>query len=166
MDKAKAIEACKQAAKTNQAINDMFHDFALRERARGQITVRAFYNRMKKQGFEHNSLDYAEGLKLLAECGFGELRRGKKGSVIGLFGVKTALQSLGQVVVGKRRELKNYAPRAKYSPIAVSTPPVSVKAQVLQDLSGVDNLVRAILQDDSIPPMKRIDAARLLLDTQ
>lgn len=175
MDHTKAIMTLKQAATKSQAINDMFHDFAMRERARGQVTVRAFYNRMKKQGFNHTSTQYADGLKVLAECGFGELRRNKRGNVVGLFGVKTTLASIGQAVVGKKGQLKNWGPRNKYSPVMGTykepdqpvldtyKDPREAKREVLKALSGVDNLVRSILSDTTIPAERRIEAARALL---
>jgi hypothetical protein len=127
MDKARAIEVLKQAANKNKTANDVFHDFALRERARSQVTVRALFNRMKKAGFDYTSNDYASVLKLMSECGFGELRTNKRGSIVGLFGVSTALQSIGQAVVGGKREpLRNYAPRNKYSPLPPSAEPIKV----------------------------------------
>jgi hypothetical protein len=117
---------------------------------------------MKKAGFTHSSAQYADGLKLLAECGFGELKYNKRGNVVGLFGVKTTLASIGQAVVGKKTQLKNYAPRNKYSPIPAS-PTAQEKREVLKALSGVDNLVRSILSDTTIPAERRIEAARALL---
>lgn len=174
MEHAKAIAMLKSAASKSQPISDMFHDFATRERARGQVTVRAFYNRMKKAGFTHSSMQYADGLKVLAECGFGELKYNKRGNIIGLFGIRTTLASLGHAVVGKKGQLSNYAPRHKYGPIAVSKVPEPVltpvpvttreaKREVLKALSGVDNLVRSILSDTTIPAERRIEAARALL---
>lgn len=175
MEHAKAIAMLKSAAAKSPAINDMMHDFATRERARGQVTVRALYNRMKKQGFEHNSLSYAEGLMVMSQAGFGDLRTNKRGGVIGLFGVRTTLASIGEAVVGKKGQLRNYAPRNKYSPIPVSSttskPALKMsqmtsheaKREVLKALSGVDNLVRSILSDTTIPAERRIEAARALL---
>ena len=173
MDKQKAIETMRKAAYKSKAIHDMFLDFATRERARGQVTVRAFYNRMKKHGFKHGSTEYADGLRVLAECGFGELRLNKRGNVVGLFGIRTTLQSLGQTVVGQRGDLRNYGPRSKYSPIKADVPverlvehkqdPREEKREVLKALSGVDQLVRSILSDTTIPAERRIEAARALL---
>lgn len=175
MEHAKAITMLKSAAAKSQAIHDMFIDFGTRERARGQVTVRAFYNRMKKAGFTHSSAQYADGLKVLAECGFGELKYNKRGNIVGLFGIRTTLASLGHAVVGKKGQLSNYAPRHKYSPVMVpsetSEPILKVsqmtsheaKREVLKALSGVDNLVRSILSDTTIPAERRIEAARALL---
>ena len=175
MDHTKAIMTLKQAASKSQAINDMFHDFAMRERARGQVTVRAFYNRMKKQGFVHTSQQYADGLKVMAECGFGELRYNKRGNIVGLFDVRTTLQSIGEAVVGKKGQLKTWGPRNKYSPIKVTHPsskqsvpeesktPVYEKEKVLRALGGVDNLIRTILNDTSVDADARVQAALVLM---
>lgn len=174
MEHAKAIAMLKSAASKSPAINDMMHDFATRERARGQVTVRALYNRMKKAGFTHNSRSYAEGLMVMSQAGFGDLRTNKKGGIIGLFGVRTTLASIGESVVGKKGQLRNYAPRNKYSPLPVPKAPDPVltpasvttreaKREVLKALSGVDNLVRSILSDTTIPAERRIEAARALL---
>lgn len=164
MNNVKAIEVLKQAANKSQAIDAMMHDFALRERARSQVTLRAFYNRMKKAGFKHSSQDYAEGLKILAECGFGELRYNKRANVVGLFGVRTTLQSIGQAVIGKKRELKNYAPRNKYSPLkAEIVKQVDAKQAVIKSLGGVEKLVRTILNDTSVDADTRVQAALVLM---
>lgn len=173
MENKKAIEVLKQAASKSQAIHDLFIDFGARERARGQVTVRAFYNRMKKQGFKHTSAEYADGLKVLAECGFGELKYNKRGNIVGLFGVRTTLASIGEAVVGKKGQLKNWGPRHKYSPIS-SEPQTSQlmvfnpanrdeKREVLKALSGVDNLVRTILNDTSVDADTRVRAALVLM---
>lgn len=174
MEHAKAIAMLKSAAAKSQPIHDMFIDFGTRERARGQVTVRAFYNRMKKAGFTHSALQYADGLKVLAECGFGEIRYTKRGNVLGLFGIRTTLMSIGHAVVGRKGQLSNYAPRHKYSPLPATIPPQPIladksvttreaKREVLKALSGVDNLVRSILSDTTIPAERRIEAARALL---
>lgn len=163
MEKYKALQVLKEVASKNPAIDAMFHDFAMRERARSQVTIRAFYSRMKKQGFKHTSTEYAEGLKVLSKCGFGEIKLNRRGNVVGLFGVKTKLQSIGQAVVGNRKELKNYAPRSKYSPLPASVETPHDKKEILVSLSGIDNLIRVILQDDTVPADRRVAAARELL---
>lgn len=160
MDPKKALEALKMISKTNKAASDLFHDFALRERTRGQLTVRAVSLRMQKQGFKHESKEYADVLKALADCGFGQIKTNRRGNVVGLFGIKATLQSIGQAVVGKGARLQNYAPRNKYSPIPVSQAP---KEEVIQALSSVDRLVRSILEDGTIPAERRIEAARALM---
>lgn len=161
MDPKKAIETLKTIAKTNKAASDLFHDFALRERTRGQLTVRALSMRMQKQGFNHSTKEYADVLKALADCGFGQIKTNRRGNVVGLFGIKTTLQSIGNMVVGKSRELKNFAPRNKYSPLPVTQEP---KEEVIQALSSVDRLVRSILEDGTIPAERRIEAARALME--
>lgn len=170
----KAIETLKAMAQKNKAANDMFHDFALRERARGQVVVRSFNNRMKAQGFTHAPQEYGDVLKAMAECGFGDIKYNRVGNVIGLFGIKTTLSSIGQAIVGKRGVLTNYAPRNRYSPLkADPTPEIKLeerkptpreeKREILLTLSGVPNLAKAILEDTSVPSDNRVNAVLALL---
>lgn len=174
MELARAIEILKNMATTNKAANDVFHDFATRERARGQVTLRALTLRMKKEGFNHDAKAYAQVLKSLADCGFGDLRMNKRGNVIGVFGIRTTLQSIGKAIIGRTEKVIKYAPRNKYSPLKsepVPEPaldpkkiePREAKREILRALSGVDNLVRAILNDTSIPTDRRVEAAMVLL---
>lgn len=174
MEHTKAIEVLKSLATKNTAANDVFHDFATRERARGQVTLRALILRMKKQGFSHDPKAYASILKALADCGFGELRTNRAGNIIGVFGIRVTLQSIGAAVIGRETQVIKYAPRNKYSPLKAETKPEpelkpkkveprEAKREILRALSGVDNLVRAILDDPSIPTDRRVEAALVLL---
>jgi hypothetical protein len=171
----KVIEVLKQAANKSQAIHDMFLDFGTRERARGQVTLRSFYNRMNKNGFKHSSYQYADGLKVLAECGFGEIRYSRNNGVIGLFDIKTTLSSIGEAVLGKVKDLQPRTQRAKYIPLAIpelpeptitkkkETPIKDVKQEVFKALESVDSLIQSILENASIPAENRIEAARALM---
>lgn len=170
METSKAIETLKQIAKKSQVANDTFHDFALRERARSQVTARALYYRMKKAGFTHTLAEYRDVLKALAECGFGTLKFNREGNVTGIFQVKVTLSSIGRSIVGKRGDLSSFSPRHRFSPISGEVidkqppAPAKEKTQVLDALTPVADLIRAVLSDSNVPAAKRVQVAKILLE--
>lgn len=86
----------KQEVETNKVANDVFHMFALRQRARKTITMRSLLLRMRSEGFEYTPEQYAQVLKFLASMGIGKLDQDYKGSVRGLKDISVTLQSLGK----------------------------------------------------------------------
>lgn len=169
MENKKLIETLRSMAKNSKAANDLFHDFATRSRARGQLLVETTYYRMKRQGFHYSKQEIADIFTALAESGIGTLKRGQKGSVVALTGIRIQLQSLGKAAIQPTvANVATYAPRHRYSPLLRDETPAIVKPEpkqvVLKALSSVDALVRAILKEDSTPAEVRTEAALRLLD--
>lgn len=98
------IDTLKQLANSDSVANAVFHMWALRERARHEVTVDGLHARMKKEGFTHAKQQYAPLLELMARLGFGKLYRDGKGNIVALREVRMTLQSIGRAVCG--RELK------------------------------------------------------------
>lgn len=168
MDK-KAIETLRHLAKTNKAADAVFHDFATRQRARGQVTVRALHQRLKNEGFSYGQGQYAEVLKALANAGIGEARTGKTGRLVAIVGIRATLASIGRAVIGNETVVRPFRKRPFYQPLPSSTnsiaapPNTEAKREIVNILSGVDNLVRTVLNDASVPAGRRIEAAMALL---
>lgn len=169
MNTNNAINALKELSSKSKAASDFFHDCALRERTRGQITLMGLKLRMKRSGFEYSTAEYANILKAMADCGFGTLRLDSKGKIFALINVKTTLQSIGRAVVSGSPDspLKNLAPRHKYSPLVASEDPIEVpkaaKAQVLRTLAGATSLIKAIVQDTDVSTDTKIKMLDALL---
>jgi predicted ABC-class ATPase len=88
--------------------------FSKRQRARNQVTVRALALRMKEEGYDHSAEDYAKVLKAMADAGLGQLKFDRTGEVIALVNVQTTLQSVGQAVIGKAKNLQEFKQRRKF----------------------------------------------------
>lgn len=178
MEYRKVIETLRIMASKSKVANDVFHDFAARERARNQLTVDTLYYRMKAGGFNYSKEECRDVIRGLGSLGIGTLKTNNSGKVIALVDIRHTLQSVGKAAIAERSmapRLDPYAQRNKYSPLKVpqETPKPSLKVsqmtsheakrEVLKAMSGVDNLVRSILSDTTIPAERRIEAARALL---
>lgn len=117
MEKERILEL-KKEAESNPAVMDVFKMFSGRERARGQVSLKALALRMKQNGYEYNEKDYDEILRLLAKYEFGDLEEDKKGRVKRLKNVKYTLQSIGKVVCSQNGKLEKYDKKAEYKDLS------------------------------------------------
>lgn len=119
----KVIEILRKEASTNPAFNAICHSFALRERARYQVTVQALHYRMATEGFAFKKEEYQTALKFLGALGFGAVKYNKRAEPIGLYGITSTLQSIGKAAIGGESKLKGYKQRHKFSdlPLIVQT---------------------------------------------
>ncbi len=179
MEYRKVIETLRIMASKSKVANDVFHDFAARERARNQLTVDTLYYRMKAGGFNHSKDECRDVIKGLGTLGIGMLQMNSRGHITALVNIKHTLQSIGKAAIAERSatapKLESYTQRNKYSRLAMSqktsetpakvsqTTSYDAKSETLRALSGVDQLVRSILSDTTIPAERRIEAARALL---
>lgn len=109
-----ATELKKEADK-NKVFNDVCAVFALRERARSQVTVNALKAAMEKNGFTYAKDDYKDVIARLARLGVGKLNKDSKGRVRGLTDVKYTLQSIGLTAVGEKLNLAPFNARNKFT---------------------------------------------------
>ncbi len=126
MNQKEAIERVRQEASKNPAVNAVLHVWAMRQRARSQVTIRALAKTMQKEGFEFPVQDYARVVHLLAANGLGHLQRGPKGKVTGLSGIKVTLQSLGMAACGQGVTLKTFNQRTHFAKVQPPQPAQSV----------------------------------------
>jgi len=161
------IEKLRDLAESNQTAHDMFVNFALRQRARGQITVAALHQKMHREGFNHSRQDYAVVLVRLQELGIGELVRSSRGRLIGINKISIKLQDLGRAVIEDQGSVRNHAPRSRYSPVPLTAsppiPPVAPTPTVPGPLTRMATLIGAILDERSIAAESRIKAVQYLL---
>lgn len=115
MNKEKqAIEVLKQSVKSNAAHNAVLHMWALRQRARFQVTLAALKQKMKAEGFDFPDAEYAALLRIMAQLGLGTIVADKRGKVTALKDIRITLQSLGQAVIGNSAKLESYRQRTSY----------------------------------------------------
>lgn len=122
MNQKQAIERLGKEAKTDKALDAFLHDCALRERARGQLTLEGMDLRMKKAGFTFDKSDYVRILNLLGELGFGSIVKDTKGRTTALKDIRIALQSIGKAALGQPTKLSTFRKRVRYKPIAATMP--------------------------------------------
>ncbi len=114
MNQIEAIERVRKEASQNPAVNAVMHVWAMRQRARSQITVKAVAKTMKRERFDFKTEDYERIMQLLAVNGFGHLQRNPKGRVTGLKDIKVTLQSLGLAACGQGAVLRIVHKRPKF----------------------------------------------------
>lgn len=91
----------EQKAKSDAAFNAVCHVFALRERTRKQVMLNSLKVKMKKEGFDFSHEQYLEVIKFLASLGYGKLKHNRANRIVGLTEVRTKLQRIGEMALGK-----------------------------------------------------------------
>lgn len=117
MSQSQIIESLKLAAQKDKATDAVLHVFAMRERARAQVTMSALEQKMRAERFSFDRQDYVRVLKLLAELGLGRLDTDTRGRVRALKDIKTSLQSIGAAACGQSTKLDRFKMRNKFSKI-------------------------------------------------
>jgi hypothetical protein len=121
MNEQTAIQTLKKEIKSNPAADAVFHLFAARQRARHQVTVRALFYKMSKEGFKFTKSDYAAVLKRVGQLGFGRIEYDRTGNVQALKDIKVTLQSLGEAVIRQEQvAISAYNKRNRFTQLASS----------------------------------------------
>ena len=114
MTKTDIVESLKKEAKDNPVFSAVAHVFAVRQRARQEVTMKRLLAKMKAEGFSYTESDYSPVLKFLAHLGFGRLETNAKGQVLALRDIKTTLQSIGAVACGEKGKLQSFNKRHQF----------------------------------------------------
>jgi len=111
------------------AFNAVCHVFAIRERARQQVTLNSLSLRMLEEGYKHGTKDYAQVLKDLAGLGIGNLEFDPKTKEIrALKNIKLTLQSIGKAAVGDVSKVDGFSPQHSYAALPVRAVPTITPA--------------------------------------
>jgi hypothetical protein len=116
----------------NEVFSAVMHKFALRQRARAQVTLHSLTQTMDKEGFKYTRADYVEVLKVLGGLGFGKLEYDSKKRLIALKNVNTTLQSIGKAAVGKG-ELKKVQFKNKFNTLTTMPLKRAISLEVKRD---------------------------------
>lgn len=111
---SQVIARIRAEAETNACFNAICHVFAIRERARQQVTLDSLAVRMKTEGYKFERKDYGRALSFLALMGIGYIEHDKENNVVALKNIRTTLQSIGQVGVGDKKVLKTFQPDIEF----------------------------------------------------
>lgn len=146
MNMQETIVALKREAAVNPCANAVFHVFALRQRARQQVTIVALTAKMEDEGFKFKVNQYQDLLKFLANLDLGTLAMDSKGRIRALTQVKITLQSIGEAAIGTKTKFDSFKQRAKFrvlparGRIAVKKqPPAGATAGVQLSVTAVIN---------------------------
>ncbi len=116
------VELLREKASTDPVSSAVLHMWALRKRARHEVTLDGLAARMKAEGFIHDKRQYEPILKFIANLGLGRLQVDAKGHVIALKEIKTTLQSIGRAACDVRAAddaLKIYRKKTRFRNLAV-----------------------------------------------
>lgn len=116
------IHELQKEASKNKAFSDVCTVFALRERARAQVTVNSLKATMDSKKYTYSKDDLRHVIARLAALGIGTLHKDSKGRVRALVNVKYTLQSIGLAAVGKQLNLSGFKKPNRFSKVLVNTP--------------------------------------------
>lgn len=124
------VKKLKKEAETNDCAKAVFLMWALRERARREVTVNTLSVSMTKQGFFYPVNRYRDLLKTLASFNLGKLKLDSKGKVVALIDVTARLQSVGKSAISQTpvRLERMQPPPSKYKNV-VAAPPTPAASQ-------------------------------------
>lgn len=108
------IESLRKEAETNQVFNAICHIFAVRERARQQVTLSTLTVTVAREGYKFSKEDLQKALKFLADKGLGKLEKDAKGRIVALKNIAVTLQSIGKVALDKKETLEAFSPAFKF----------------------------------------------------
>lgn len=133
------IEKLRAEVKVNPVLSAICHIFAVRERARQQVTIPALKQTMMKEGFDFKIADYEKALRFLANIGIGTLELDHNGKAKAIKGIRYTLQSLGAAAINENEKApKRFAPRNQYADVpqpeqSVPRPPPFAPPRVVQE---------------------------------
>lgn len=105
----------KAEATKNPVFNAVCHLFAVRERARSQVTLSTLMVSMSREGYNFNREQLEGVLEFLAHSGVGRLAKNSKGRVHALKDIKYTLQSVGRAGSDKATTVDKFVPNTTYS---------------------------------------------------
>ncbi len=104
----------RDEAARNPVFSAVAHAFALRQRARQQITMARLKVAMASEGYEFTRVQLEQVLKFLASQNLGTLDYGPKGRVRALKNIKVTLQSIGLAAVAGKQSFERLRVPSKF----------------------------------------------------
>lgn len=142
------ITALRQEAAAKPTFSAICTVFAVRERARHQVTMTSLRSKMQKAGWNIPAEDCENALKFLASLGFGTLEHDAGGKVKALTGLKVTLQSIGRAAIDKKDVLDRFAQGRKY--VDLPRPREGEAAPMAAAKTGVKTILRRRATDSRV----------------
>lgn len=113
MNQKEIIEQLKERVANDKVAKDVCYVWAMRQRARAQVTTQGLAQRMKEEKLEHSESQYNDFLHFISDLGLGKFHRVGKGKAK-LTDIAVTLQSIGAAAVGNTATLDGFKKRIKY----------------------------------------------------
>lgn len=151
--KPNVVTQLQHEARKNSALADICHMFAMRERARQQVTMANLQYIMGKEGFKHTEQEYEDALGVLAGLGLGTLKYDKHRKLQALVGITVTLQSIGKAAVGGADTMNKFKPANKYRPLlAKRVPPMPVIQEAAKPVVQPTTVVASVQREPVFAP--------------
>lgn len=157
------VEQLRVLAASDKTFNAVAHVFAIRERARGEVTLSNLRLRMAREGFHFKGDELGQVLKKLSELGIGTLYIDSDKRIRSLKNIKVTLQSIGQAAVGKLDKLEKFTPDNHYVALPVEPKAAPPKAAAAPAPKIADQVAKQPLHTPSIMPRREYKAALLVM---
>lgn len=106
---SKTVLALREEAAKNPVFNAVAHIFAIRRRARQQVTIQRLQVAMTQEGFTFTRNQYENVIKFLASQNLGTLERNHKGRIRALKNIKVTLQSIGLAAIARKNTFDKFS---------------------------------------------------------
>jgi len=103
------VEALRAECARNPILSAVCHVFAIRERARQQVTIGSLVLRMAQEGYKYTKGDYQNVLRFFANLGIGTLEFNPNNKEVrALKNIRLTLQSIGRAAVTTDNVLEKF----------------------------------------------------------
>lgn len=119
----KIAEALRLEAIKNLVFKDVCHLWAVRERARAQVTLGTLRLSMAREGFNYSKDQIADVLLFLANLGVGKLDLDSDKQIRALKDVNISLQSIGRTALNFDTQLEPFTQPNSFSTLPAAPPP-------------------------------------------
>lgn len=136
--------------------------FAMRQRARQQVTIAALSASMKKNGFLFERQDYEKVLSFLASLGLGTLYRSSKGRIRALKDVRVSLQSIGKAAHTGDVKLAPFKPQNRFTKV----PQVANKPKDTVYKAKLSVLIEGTPVDFELPHIPKSELGKFIATLQ
>lgn len=129
---AEVVSKLRKEAATDKVFNAVCYVFAMRERARHQVTLASLRLTLYREGFMYKSEDIAKSLKFLSDLGVGRLEKNLAGNISALKDVTITLQSIGKSALSDNEAaLKAFRQPHRFISLKSTTPAMVEKAKTV-----------------------------------
>lgn len=159
------VAQLRHLANNDKVFNAVMHRFAIRERARAQVTIQTLRTSMEKEGFkELGNEGYAKVLKALADLKVGTLKRNRNGRITALTNIKMRLQSIGKAALGAQDKIENMGFKATYSNLMPKNAPQFTESDTKEYAAILTVMMHGKAINFPLPPITGGDLGFLLAD--
>ena len=141
------VAQLRERAQKDPVFNAVCTRFAIRERARAQVTIASLRLTMGREGFHYPTAKYESILSFLASLGIGKLQK-ENGKIKALVEVKTTLQSIGAAALNSAQSLQAFSPGNTFEPLPLTTSVKPTQKDVTLNKPRLHNAILTVTIND------------------